>query len=212
MKEDFYISLLYKKLSGALNASESTALEEWLEASEDHRLQAAAIEKSRAFSGKYQRPDVQVNLDEHFAELSAKMEVTEVSSKPHAAPIRQIPPRRNWLGVAAALALLVTTGFLLRNYFIDSLEMQEIALAAGETKALELGDGTKIWINEHSTFSYPEAFLIKKNDGLVCKEKLILKWPKNQPNHLSFKLQMERSKSWERALTLEIIRKKKRWK
>ncbi|MEM9822674.1 MAG: hypothetical protein AAF985_16450, partial [Bacteroidota bacterium] len=161
MKEELYIALLYKKLSGALSPSEQAELDEWLEASEDHRLQAAAVERSWNLSAQYQRPDVKINLDEHFTELSAKMkalEEPEESSIPHQAPRHQLSPRRNWWGVAAALAILVTTGFLLRNYFMDSVQMQQFVLAKGQTKALVLGDGTKIWVNENSTIRYPGVF------------------------------------------------------
>lgn len=161
MKEELYISLLYQQLSGQLEASDAAKLKEWLDASEENRLIAASVEKAWTLSSNYNRPDVKVDLDADFTELESKMDGLEtVESIPNKNTARQraLPPQRNWLNIAAALLLLVSVGFLLRNYFIDSLEPQRFTLGAGETKALTLGDGTKIWVNENSTIAYPGVF------------------------------------------------------
>ncbi len=161
MKEELYISLLYKKLSGQLRPDEATALNDWLDNAAENRSIAASVEKAWTLSGDYERKDVKIDLDADFADLEKKMdevEETTTISRKTIAKKRNLPPKRNWLNIAAALVILVSVGFLLRNYFIDSLQEQRISIGVGETKALTLGDGTKIWVNENSTISYPGVF------------------------------------------------------
>ncbi len=158
MKEDHYISLLYRKLSNQLNSTEAGELASWLGASEENRQMAESVEKAWDLSKDYERKDVKIDLDADFTALESKMDVAEPSPVRKKARVHQMPPRRNWLSVAAVFVALVAVGFLLRNYFADSFEIQQLSLGPGQTELLEFGDGTKVWVNENTTILYPKVF------------------------------------------------------
>jgi len=163
MKEDLYISLLYKKLSQNITAAEQETLNAWLEASEDNQQIAESVEMSWKMGSGYNDPVV-VDLDEDFAELETKMDALEVEEKSDekpAAPVRKMP-RRNWWSVAASLLILVSLGYLLRNYFRAANDWEQITVVDKNEEALVLSDGTKVWVNENSTFSRPGNFPVKE--------------------------------------------------
>lgn len=158
MKEDDYISLLYKKLSKSITSSESERLDTWLTASEENREIAKSVEMSWNMGSGYNDPIV-VDLDEDYTELEQKMEGKP--EKKSSTPVRTLP-RRNWWSVAASFLILVSIGYLLRNYFRAANEWEQITVVEKMTEALVLSDGTKVWVSEQSTFSRPENFSVKE--------------------------------------------------
>jgi len=160
MKEDDYISLLYKKLSKHISPSELQRLDEWLAASEENEQIAQSVEMSWKMGSGYNDPVV-VDLDEDYSELEKKIDVIDQPLKKDSTPVRSLP-RRNWWSVAASFLILVSIGYLLRNYFRAANEWEQIAVVEKMTEALVLSDGTKVWVSENSTFSRPGNFSVKE--------------------------------------------------
>ena len=160
MQEDLYINLLYKKCSGQLEPLELQQLEQWLNSSSEHQQIAEAVEKSWELSANY-TTDVDVDPDQEFEFLQQKIHKADEFQERSEAKVRTIFPNK-WR-IAAAVLLLVTAGFLLRNFLSQShTTWKELAFAEKQTEALTLSDGSKIWANANATFHYPETFNSKE--------------------------------------------------
>ncbi len=152
MQEDLYISLLYKKLSGTLQAAERQALEQWVAASPEHQKIARSVEKAWDLGGRYTSV-VDVDLDDEFGRLQGRIQKEE---RPNATPkLRRIFPI--WQ-MAAGILLLVAAGFLLRQYFPGGSEWQKIHFTERQTQAILLDDGSRMWANAGTTVRYPSSF------------------------------------------------------
>ncbi len=133
MKSDKYIALISKQLEGTLSPKEAKELQGYEKNSADN----------------YDLP-FDLDTDSDFAKVSSRLNKS--------AKTVQMPARRNtWMRVAAAGAILVVAGFLLRNYFSGDTAWENIT-ASTEIQELQLADGTKVWLNAGSTLSYPQAF------------------------------------------------------
>ena len=134
MKKDIYIALISKQLEGTLSPQEAKQLREYEANSADN----------------YDLPfDLDMNSD--FAKVNSRLNKS--------AKTVQMPVRRNsWMRVAAAGAILVVAGFLLRDYFADNNTAWQNVTASTEIQELQLADGTKVWLNAGSTLSYPQVF------------------------------------------------------
>ena len=81
----------------------------------------------------------------------------------------QIVQRRSayivWLKYAAAIVLI---GLLSTNLFYQLREepvaMNMVEVPNGQRVSLTLSDGTKVWLNSHSKFTYPARFSSKERD------------------------------------------------
>lgn len=76
MKEDDYISLVYKKLSKRISTSEKERLDAWLNASEENREIAHNVEMSWKMGSGYNDPVI-VDMDEENEELDQEMNKEE---------------------------------------------------------------------------------------------------------------------------------------
>lgn len=162
MDENIYISFLYKKLSGEIEPSETKQLNDWLAESEEHQQIAKAVEKAWSLGANYTQ-EVKVDLDADFALLQKRMDAEELDP-----PVVKMNPvstpkanRRSLFSkwqIAASVLFLILAGFLLQRTFSGSTNWKEHYADARMDKAILLADGTKVWVNAGSTFSYPEAF------------------------------------------------------
>lgn len=152
MKEDFYISLLYKKLSGEIEPDEAHELEKWIAASSENKLIAEQIrmawEESPALAAK-----PEVDLDEAFRELESKMEDTQPQAK-----VRSIASKSRWMRIAAAITFLIAAAFLLSDFLGPKVEFKEIVNSQRTDMELELADGSMITLRPNSKLKHPVQF------------------------------------------------------
>lgn len=90
---------------------------------------------------------------EMFHQLKNQMDKERAKSRKFdQTKLRLTLSRKNWLGAAAVLALLVVSGFVLKMY----LQPQELIYqtAFGETERLHLPDGTEVVLNAASSLKY----------------------------------------------------------
>ena len=154
MQNDYYITLLHKKLSGDISPPEREELSAWINASPDHQQIVQSVEKAWDLSGGFQR-EVVVDLDEDFAMLEEKMD-TAVETPP--AKVVAMPARRRWIWIAASIAVLLLAVFGLNNFRNQPVEWLTLTTTATETKEIVLSDGSKIWLNHNSSLEYPQEF------------------------------------------------------
>lgn len=61
--------------------------------------------------------------------------------------------------IAATIALLISLSWnYLRSGSVDTDEWQRVFVPVGQRVQLNLADGTKIWLNSNTTFTYPASF------------------------------------------------------
>ncbi|WP_099465505.1 MULTISPECIES: FecR family protein [Parabacteroides] len=68
-------------------------------------------------------------------------------------------------GIAASVALLITLSWTLLNMPSEDTEgLQAVLVPAGQRVQLILEDGTKVWLNSNSSFTYPTSFGSKSRE------------------------------------------------
>ncbi|MDR1601727.1 MAG: FecR family protein [Tannerella sp.] len=125
---------LEKYLAGDASQPEKESVQQWMETDEKHRTEFAAL---------------RTLYDISLAHLSEDE------------PVRQAArPFAEWLKVAAAI--LIT--FVCSHYFfnpasaMDEAALQTLYIPAGQRAELSLADGTKVWLNSLTTFTFPDHF------------------------------------------------------
>lgn len=150
MKEELYIKLLQKELSGGLNPSEKKSLDEWLKQSIDNQLIAESIRKAWQLSEGYSK-DIYIDLDAEFLQLESRIDEPE-------AVIVKMKPARNWLKIAAAIIVLIVSVFGISRFLQEDIHWVTQNTSENQVVELTLADGSKISLNQNSTFTYPENF------------------------------------------------------
>ncbi len=150
MKEDHYILLLQKQLSGDLTLKEKSALAHWLAASAQNEKVAKSVRKAWELSEGFSQ-EVDLDLDVDFLKIEER--IAEQGN--HQAKVRPLLHRRWILRVAAAIVLVVAGNYILQNYLQPAAKYQ-VATAGNEPseKAIQLQDGSKIWLNANTELSY----------------------------------------------------------
>lgn len=162
MNKEKYIRLIYLQYKGLLSSEEQKDLLEWLAASPDNQKVEEEIYQSLTLLEDYQ-PDFDVDVKADFQKVRHALNLSgdEVSAK--VVPLSTVTNiRRKWLGIAAAIALLITASFFFWNQSTPPLQWANIETLAGETQSISLADGSKIWLNENTRFSYPTSFSGKR--------------------------------------------------
>lgn len=158
MDQDYYINLIYKQLKGIISDKEALELQDWQQSSAENQALKTEIYEAWENSERYELP-FELNLDEDYAQLQSKIKQSD-----HAQKVKKLPTeRRNnyWWRIAAALAIILLAGFLLRN-FLNQEEKWLEQTAEKEILEINLQDGTKVFLNTGSSLSYPETFSSKE--------------------------------------------------
>jgi ferric-dicitrate binding protein FerR (iron transport regulator) len=131
---------LEKYIAGDASQHEKEDVQRWLETDEMNRREFAAL---------------RTLYDLSLAHLPVAATEREVARKKTNPPVWQ-----EWLKIAAAILI----GFGCSWYFLkpeqkqDATAMQTLYIPAGQRAELTLGDGTKVWLNSQTTFTFPNRF------------------------------------------------------
>lgn len=147
MNEDFYINLIYKKLTDDISPSERVELDRWVQASETNWQVAKDVESVWEVTGNLEISETDlelpINLDQEFTALEQRIQKEEMTKPALSAgdsetgnivkkPTRQeavVKPIQtakeqkgggNWRGlmsIAASIALVAVSSVILWNYF-----------------------------------------------------------------------------------------------
>ena len=154
MNNSDYIKLLHKRSSGKLSAEENKALTNWLSGDSANNQMGEIWEKSATYKEDFE-PDVQAGLKNVLAFIDEEEE--QASPEPKIIPLQK--RRFSPFALAAALAVVIGVGAVFNWYFNTPSNSMIIAQTGeGETEMLSLNDGTQVWVNENSYFSYSEGF------------------------------------------------------
>lgn len=131
---------------------EKRAVMKWVNESKEHESLFFKWEEL-FYLGKEESLYNETALKNAEGELMSRLE-TEGES-------RKIFPllKRKWKYVAAIAALITVTGLGISHILEGEQEkLITVSTGNGETRALVLPDGSKVWLNENSTLHYPKTF------------------------------------------------------
>ena len=118
-------------MSGNASQQEKERVQRWLEADEENRKEFETLRRLYDITLAYQP-----------------------AKKSHVRPLAE------WLRIAAAILITVTCSY----YFLkptsteEAAVMQTLHVPAGQRVELKLTDGTKVWLNSLTTFTFPDRF------------------------------------------------------
>jgi ferric-dicitrate binding protein FerR (iron transport regulator) len=94
---------------------------------------------------------VELDLDDDFAKIEARL--TEAQNKD--AKVVPMRSRKIWISIAAAVVLLLAAApFLWERLAPSEAPMQTFATADSPSEQVILSDGTRVWLNKNTEFSY----------------------------------------------------------
>ncbi|MDR1676483.1 MAG: FecR domain-containing protein [Tannerella sp.] len=135
------MELFEKYMAGEASQEERECMQQWLEADEKNRKEFVAL---------------RTLYDITLAHMPG--------DRRHVSPLqpadRAARPWREWLKIAAAILITLTCS----HYFFhpapakDEATMQTLYVPTGQRAELTLADGTKVWLNSQTTFTFPDCF------------------------------------------------------
>ena len=143
--------LLDRYLAGHTTPEENRLLEAWLS---DHDSGYSGWEELSVDSRK-------AWLDNLFEEIAPD------------APVIVMRSPRVWSRSIAAIAasvILLLGAYLFFNHSADKLELATLRIPQHHTELLSLADGSKIWLNQGASLSYPKAFNSEKREVYLSGE------------------------------------------
>ncbi len=157
--------IFWEKLAREVSGNASDEDKAWLrkerqnQPSETVAKQAEKVWNGTALpTGNYE-PDVEKGWQRFQVKVQTRMaaQVPEME-EPKTTVVRKMNMGTVY-GIAASIALFILVGI----YFISRSTTQnwtEVRTAANETKTIMLADGSKVSLNQNSSFSYPENFQV----------------------------------------------------
>ncbi len=149
MNKERINQLIASELSGELKPEELHELREWQQMD---KANAQLYRDSVKIWEKAERTETEPDIELAWKKLSGRLMQEQ--------PVKLSISRNNniqlFLRIAAAVIVVAFVGILAIRFL--NTDMMEVKTAAGEQKHLVLPDGSEIWLNENTTFSYPEKF------------------------------------------------------
>ncbi len=166
MKEDHYILLIQKQLTGEITSEEQSQLDNWLATSPDNQRIGKSIEKTWALSEGFTQ-DVDLDLEGDFQKIENKLLEED---KPEA-KVRPLPYRRWLLRVAAVFLLLAAGSYVWKKYLTSAVKHEVVSTGdKASEKPIELLDGSKVWLNANTKFTYFSSSVSKERRVILDGE------------------------------------------
>jgi transmembrane sensor len=164
--------LIVRYLEGSLTEEESEQFSVWLNSDEDNESTlrfAKQIWVNAALPIETQ-DTINLNPDRDWIELLEKIqEKREIEKNKRVAAFRKIRHRHIYLSnflKIAALFLVAAMSVLITLYYVPTADTSDfepvfrvVSTNAGEKASIDLGDGTKVFLNSESRIDIPEVFL-----------------------------------------------------
>jgi transmembrane sensor len=153
-----YVTLTAKYLRGEASEFEKNLLLEWVEEKATHKALFEEAKKTWALTSQ---PGITFTPDEDMAWQKVRSKLTGLTStKRGSSPVpvqRHIAPKYFVYRVAAALLLALGIGYISWQYFQDQEKMMVVTTEKGKMN-FYLPDGSRVWLNRNSKFSYQNDF------------------------------------------------------
>jgi transmembrane sensor len=134
-------TLIARAMENSLSKEEAATLQAWLEEDGSNRRYYEEIKKTWDITGAADT-DFVPDTERNWVQFQGKIQT----------PVRSITPYRNVLRIAATLLLLAGAGTL--YFLLNGPGEITIQTAALEKKEVVLPDGSKVFMNQHSTLRY----------------------------------------------------------
>ncbi|MCH2234823.1 MAG: FecR family protein [Crocinitomicaceae bacterium] len=154
MSKEEYIEInegiLFAYLGGELDTATSDKVESWINDSEANKSSFEETKSIWEITGQVKIKPVVVDGDKAWKKVNEEISDDKVV---------KLAPRKNrtWIGIAAAVIILVGLSIFFRPGGDDSISMTNLQ-AKNELLETELPDGSLIALNTNSIISYPENF------------------------------------------------------
>lgn len=186
MNEDFYINLIYKKLSDEISPSELESLEKWVQSSETNQQVFEDVKTVWDISEDLpMNVDLEVDLNQEFSALEQRIQKEEkqkvsppmkvVKGEPQMGAGKKQTVRaieepeekkgfrfKRLLAVAASVLLISVLGLLFLNNNDQSNQIAQtiktISNDGTDGQEYTLPDLSVVYLNEKSSVDYPEPF------------------------------------------------------
>ncbi len=145
MKNDKYISLIHKSISGEINTAEQNALDAWINESKEHSSLSEDIRTAWDLSASFDE-SVQFNPSNGFSKFQQQIKAEEAPT----AQVFRLMPRL--MQVAAVFILL------LGAWFVFDMNQTNVYTADGDVLYVSLDDGTEVWLNDGSSVEVSKGF------------------------------------------------------
>ncbi len=149
-------------LNGTLSQAEERELLAWVKESEDN------LKVFKQFLADHQFSQ---SLGDETLQAWEKLKV-KLASQPErkSSRVLQLP---RWVRVAAIAVIALLAGFFVNQFLqsdMSALALNEIVVPNGEKAQVRLSDGTVVYLNAGTTFSYPAAFSQKQREVILVGE------------------------------------------
>jgi len=138
--------ILYKFFDGTASLEEEMKVRRWMEESDDNRKDF--FKERKLFEA------LSLNVNKKHIEKKRRIQF---------APLNNV-----FIKVAAAVAIIISIGFYVKNNFIakDTLltAKNSVSVPLGQRAKLILPDGSVVWLNSQTNFQYPSVFANNKRE------------------------------------------------
>ena len=145
---------IIKYLNGQAGREESAKIEAWIAESKENKMTFHRW-KSVWESASAIAPAEAPKVDDAWEKIRPTVEN----------PAKVVPMYMRWQSIAAAAVILLGISFFGWRYFLSEPELLFASTQIGETKEVELPDGSVVWLDESTQLTYPETF--KRNTRSV---------------------------------------------
>jgi ferric-dicitrate binding protein FerR (iron transport regulator) len=161
--------LLAKHLAGEASASEEQVLHAWITATPERLPLLTTATRAWERGGTAAEAFLEADVEPAWQRFRVAAELAPVPVlTPTPAPVPAVtkgrvlplwPAPRQWFQMAAAVLLLVGVWGVLRTFWPLTQQLETITVAASsQRRQTTLPDGSRVWINRHSTLSYAADF------------------------------------------------------
>jgi ferric-dicitrate binding protein FerR (iron transport regulator) len=149
-KDSYYQNLIVTYLRGELSSKEEGELFDWLNSSPENYSKFQSVVKET---------ELQVAVSDETEKAWERFQAIRIK-KSFRNQKNQIFLFPRWAKIAAVLAIVSLAGIWGSQYFLNNKRtaVAELIVPYGEKKQIDLGDGTKVWLNAGTTLHYPEKF------------------------------------------------------
>ncbi|XOV92994.1 MAG: FecR family protein [Bacteroidota bacterium] len=154
-----YLKLITRELSNEISFAESQRLKDWVNESKENELFYRRF--CELWKESKYRPVVQ-NQEEVFQRISRELGLAYPAPQKH--QIRKISIFNNWRGIAAAIALMIISGWFFLSQHEEGEMVSEVmpfiikSNPSGKKSLITLPDGSIVKLNSDSYIEYPEKF------------------------------------------------------
>ncbi len=157
MKKDVLELLIHKELTGNISVKEQALLTDWIDESEDNKLEYRVVQAIWEASTIQEADLMPVDVDKQWTKLMDKAELKNPNEEK--AKVVDLTPRRRssfaWMKIAAGFILLLGALLVVRTFGPSQQPNTLVeSTSHGEVESFEMIDGSSILLNENADLTF----------------------------------------------------------